>query len=155
MSRGSRLPWAEDHGNALRDIPAGPPGHHVIVPPVQVRFTRQAEAELDAIADLAERAAVENAIEKLKAVGNQLAYPHSSQIEGGDRLRELRPRRGRSRWRAFYRQIGESFVIGSIGPEAAVNPRAFRQAVADAKTRLNEIERRIREHDEKHESGHE
>lgn len=54
-------------------------------------------------------------------------------------LRELRPRGGRSRWRAFYRQIGPAFVIAAIGPEADVDRRKFRKAVAEAERRLDEV----------------
>jgi hypothetical protein len=41
---------------------------------------------------------------KLRALGRQLGYPHSSAIVGspGVALRELRPRRGDSPWRALY-----------------------------------------------------
>ena len=52
---------------------------------------------------------------------------------------ELRPRRGNSPWRALYRRIGESFVIGAIAPEAQANPRGFDAAVAAAERRLDEI----------------
>ena len=61
--------------------------------------------------------------------------------QDADRLRELRPRAGRSPWRAFYRQIrGVIFVVGAIGPEAAVKPRDFVRAVRRAEDRLNKIE---------------
>lgn len=52
--------------------------------------------------------------------------------------RELRPRAGRSPWRAFYARVGERFVIAAIGPEAESNPRSFEQAVALAARRLEE-----------------
>jgi DNA-binding XRE family transcriptional regulator len=55
-------------------------------------------------------------------LGPRLPYPHSSAVKGADRLRELRPRGGRSPWRAFYRQIGEEFVVAAIGPEAQERP---------------------------------
>ena len=61
--------------------------------------------------------------------------------QGADRLRELRPRAGRSPWRAFYRRVGGDVVIAAIGPEANVDPRAFRQAVRAAEDRLAELER--------------
>ena len=56
-------------------------------------------------------------------------------------MRELRPRSGRSPWRAFYRRIGATMVIGAIGSEAQNDPRAFRRAVADAERRLDAWER--------------
>jgi hypothetical protein len=56
------------------------------------------------------------------------------------KLRELRPRRGNSPWRAFYRRIGEVFVIGAIGPEANVDHQRFRRAVKAAEARLDAVE---------------
>jgi|SRR5882724_10536684 len=87
-----------------------------------------------------ERVAVDTAIDKLRAIGASLIFPHSSNVQTADNLRELRPRQGRCRWRAFYRQIGDSFVIGSIGPEAGVDPRGFRRSVIVAEKRLDELE---------------
>ena len=49
---------------------------------------------------------------------------------------ELRPRAGRSKWRAFYRQVGAAMVIAAIGPEATVDARA----VKVAQQRLNDLE---------------
>jgi hypothetical protein len=87
-----------------------------------------------------EREAMENAVKKLQVLGPQLGYPHSSALRGAENLRELRPRAGKSPWRAFYRRIGEAFVIGAIGPEAAVERRGFEKAVAAAEARLDEVE---------------
>ncbi|WP_319462875.1 type II toxin-antitoxin system RelE/ParE family toxin [Micromonospora sp. RTP1Z1] len=87
-----------------------------------------------------ERVAVLHAMEKLTAIGPSLGYPHTSDVRGATNLRELRPRAGRSPWRAFYRQFGEDFVIGAIGPEADVNPKGFKQAVKVAEQRLDEVE---------------
>ena len=83
-----------------------------------------------------EQDALDNAIAKLRALGHQLGYPHSSAVKGAERLRELRPRAGRSRWRAFYRCSGGLAVNGSFGPEAKVDPRGFRAAVQRATDRL-------------------
>ena len=59
-----------------------------------------------------------------------MPFPHPSAVKDAERLRELRPRTGRSPWRAFYRQIGEIiFVVGAVGPEATVKPHDFAQAV--------------------------
>lgn len=63
----------------------------------------------DAVAELAavpsvDRLSLDHAMLKLRELGPALPFPHSSAIRGGDRIRELRPRAGRSRWRAFYRQ---------------------------------------------------
>ena len=81
-----------------------------------------------------------NAVEKLRVHGPVLPYPHSSDVRGADRLRELRPRSGRSPWRAFYRRIGDLFVVGAIAPEANVDRRGFARAVSAAEQRLAEIE---------------
>lgn len=94
---------------------------------------------VDELNDLprAEHAAMLNAIYKLQEIGPTLGYPHTSHVEGTD-VRELRPRAGRSPWRAFYRQVGEVLRIGAIGPEARVKPRLFRAAVKRAVERLED-----------------
>lgn len=79
-------------------------------------------------------------MQKLQALGPQLPYPHSSAIKDADRLRELRPRAGRSPCRAFYRRIGDEFAVAAIGPEAQVNQREFDRAVQVAEDRLNKLE---------------
>ncbi len=99
----------------------------------------EAESEYDAL-DAREAAAVDNAVAKLEAAGPALPFPHSSNVNGADNLRELRPRSGRSRTRALYRQIGKAFVIGAIGPEAKVRPKDWKKAIRDAERRLDEIE---------------
>src|SRR5687767_10646995 len=58
-----------------------------------------------------EQVAVRNAALKLEALGPTLGFPHSSAVAAADRLRELRPRAGNCPWRAFYRQIGDVFVV--------------------------------------------
>src|SRR5436305_2552022 len=99
----------------------------------------EAVKELDQL-PATERVAILNAVEKLRALGPALGYPHSSAVRDADRLRELRPRAGRSPWRAFYRQVGKAFVVAAIGPEAEVDPRGFKRAVAVAESRLSEVE---------------
>jgi hypothetical protein len=76
---------------------------------------------------------------RLQALGPTLGHPHSSAVVSAVSLRELRPRAGRSRWRAFYRQVGQVFVIGAVGPEADVNRQGFRRAVVAAERRLDEV----------------
>jgi hypothetical protein len=76
----------------------------------------------------------------LVALGPDLGFPHSSAVQGSQSgIRELRPRRGRSRWRALYRRVGDCFVVLAIAPEAQSNPRTFRAALAAAEDRLGEI----------------
>ena len=77
---------------------------------------------------------------KLKALGPQLGFPNSSAVLGADRLRELRPRAGNCPWRAFYRQVGDVFVVAAIGPEAQVKPRGFDRAIQAAEQRLDGLE---------------
>ena len=97
-----------------------------------------AEAELQRL-PAAERVAVLNAAQKLEALGPDLGYPHSSAVRDADRLRELRPRAGRSPWRGFYRRLGDVFVLAAVGPEAEVDPRGFKRAVVAAEERLEEV----------------
>lgn len=87
-----------------------------------------------------ERAAIDHAVEKLEVQGPLLSYPHSSGVRGADRLRELRPRRGNSPWRALYRRVGDVFVIAAVAPEAAVEPRYFERMLRTAEMRLDDVE---------------
>ncbi len=103
-----------------------------------VVFHPDAEIELNDL-PAREQAAVLTASDKLRAVGPTLGYPHTSNVQSADNLRELRPRQGRCRWRAFYRQIGQYLVIGSIGPEAEVDPKGFARAVTVADERLDSV----------------
>lgn len=107
--------------------------------PWTVSLHPQAEAELKRL-PTAERVAVLNAAQKLEALGPDLGYPHSSAVRDADRLRELRPRAGRSPWRGFYRRFGDVFVLAAVGPEAEVDPRGFKRAVVAAEERLEEVE---------------
>ncbi|SCL19917.1 type II toxin-antitoxin system RelE/ParE family toxin [Micromonospora inyonensis] len=103
-----------------------------------VFYHPDAKTELDEL-PANERVAVGHAVEKLESRGPNLGYPHSSAVRGARNLRELRPRGGRSRWRAFYRQVGPAFVVGSIGPETNVNQRKFDRAVSDAERRIDDV----------------
>jgi hypothetical protein len=106
---------------------------------VQVRFTHEARREFHALPGV-EKEAMRNAIGKLEQAGETLAYPHSSHVRGAARLRELRPRAGRSPWRGFYRRIGAELVIGAFGPEAQADPVGFARAVRAAEERLAAVE---------------
>lgn len=86
-----------------------------------------------------ERKAMARAVEKLQLLGTHLAYPHSSQVQGTG-MRELRPRAGRSPWRALYQRVGDRMVIIAIAPEAQHDPRGFKRAVAQAQRRLTHIQ---------------
>lgn len=87
-----------------------------------------------------ERNALLHAVEKLEAFGPKLGYPHSSAVQGFAGLRELRPRAGRSPWRALYQRVGNVFVIAAVGPEAQVDHRRFEKAARLALKRLAELE---------------
>ncbi len=106
------------------------------------RYLAEAAEERDALVPR-ERAALINAEAKLAALGPRLPYPHSSAVKGAERLRELRPRGGRSPWRALYRQFGEEFIVAGVGPEAQVDPKGFASACRRAEARLAQIEREM------------
>ncbi len=106
---------------------------------MDVSFHPAARAELDSL-PAPERRAMDHAIEKLQALGAQLPFPHASRVRGAATLFELRPRAGRSRWRAFYRQVGMAMVVAAIGPEATVDARGFARAAKVAQQRLNALE---------------
>ncbi len=105
---------------------------------MEVYFHPAARAELDAL-PAAEQRAVDHAVEKLEALGSQIPFPHASTVRGAVTVFELRPRAGRSPWRAFYRQIGAVMVIAAIGPEARMDARGFARAVAAARERLSAL----------------
>lgn len=105
---------------------------------MEVLFHPKVEAELASLPE-SERAAMDHAFEKLEALEARLPYPHQSDVRGAKSLRELRPRGGRSPWRAFYRRIGDAMVIGAVGPEAEVDRRGFERAVRLAIRRLDSL----------------
>ena len=104
------------------------------------RYLPEAEQERKALVPK-ERAALINAEAKLATFGPALPYPHSSAVRGADRLRELRPRSGRSRWRALYRQVGAEFIVAAVGPEAVADPQGFAAACRRAEARLAQAKR--------------
>jgi len=104
-----------------------------------VLYVPEAEVERVALA-AGEKAALINADSKLAALGPKLPYPHSSAVRGADRLRELRPRGGRSSWRALYRRVGSVFVVAAVAPEAQVDRAGFAAACRRAEERLAKIE---------------
>ena len=73
-----------------------------------------------------------HAFEKLEVVGSRLPFPHSSQVRGrAEGLRELRPRSGRSPWRALYRQVGNRMVVEHYNWDSiAAQTRAVYERVA-------------------------
>lgn len=105
----------------------------------RVVYLPDAERERAAL-PAGERVALYHAVAKLEAIGPSLGFPHSSAVQGGKQLRELRPRAGRSPWRALYRLVGEVFVIAAVGPEAQRDPRGFARACRAAEQRLSAVE---------------
>jgi len=87
-----------------------------------------------------DRVAVDNAVAKLEAMGPALPYPHSSNVEGWNDLRELRPQAGKSPWRPLYRKVGDRFVIAAVGPEAKKDKRGFDKTCERAIDRLTKLE---------------
>lgn len=101
-----------------------------------VKDHAEAVTEYQAL-DAREAAAVDAAIEKLEALGPRLPFPPLKPGEKLGKLRELRPRAGRSQTRVFYAQSDEStFTIGSYGPKADFDPKGFKRSVAAAERRL-------------------
>jgi hypothetical protein len=84
-----------------------------------------------------DRLALDHAVGKLAAIGPALPYPAPERRQGRG-LRELRPRGGRSRWRALYDRRGDTFVIAAVAPEAQADRRGFDRAVRMARRRLEE-----------------
>ena len=81
-----------------------------------------------------------HAVEKLELSGHSWATHHTSAVQGFTGLRELRPRAGRSPWRALYRRMSDVFVLAAVGPEAQSDQRGFARAARQAVARLAEIE---------------
>jgi hypothetical protein len=81
------------------------------------------------------------ALARLEQFGGDLGAPHTGDVRTARNLRELRPRAGRSAWRAFYRRLGDVMYVGGFGPEAQSNPRGFQRAVRQAEERLDLVER--------------
>lgn len=110
----------------------------------QVAWHPKALDEKNAIEDVAERVAIAHVIEKLEVDGPALRSPHQSAVMGeeGSGLRELRPRRGRSRWRPIYRRMEEGlFAVLAVGLEAEIDRAGYAKAVRVAKQRLKRLEK--------------
>lgn len=110
----------------------------------EVAWHPKALDEKNAIEDVAERVAIAHVIEKLEVDGPALRSPHQSGVKGeeGSGLRELRARRGRSRWRPLYRRTDEAlFAILAVGPEAEIDKAGYAKAVRLAKQRLKRLEK--------------
>ena len=81
-----------------------------------------------------EQKALINVADKLRTLGERLPPPHMKPLQGpaAAGLRELRPRRGNSDWRALYRRCGPLYVVLSVDRHenfAALTARAQARAV--------------------------
>ena len=81
-----------------------------------------------------EHIAIRSVFSTLRIMGPQLGFPHSSAVRGtqGAALRELRPRRGHSRYRVLYQRRVDHCVLLALAPEATRDPRGFRSAIDTA-----------------------
>lgn len=88
---------------------AGRSPHNVIYDP-------DAVVDLLAMKSKEEHRALLNAVRKLGELGERLGPPHMKPLKGDHAaaFRELRPRQGRSDWRAIYRRVGGFYVILAI-----------------------------------------
>jgi hypothetical protein len=111
--------------------------HRILLTP---GFRRELAA-VDAI-DHREADAVEQSIHMLRARGAGLGFPWSSHVRASPvaGLRELRPRRGRSRTRVLYRRIADGFELLALAPEAQADRRGFAAALARAAERASETD---------------
>jgi hypothetical protein len=76
--------------------------------------------------------------DQLKRSGPLLVEPHSKPVKGTRRLRELRPKGGRSTVRLLYAKVGiNTFAILGIAVEVKV-PAKFNSAIAKARRRAKE-----------------
>jgi hypothetical protein len=111
----------------------------------EVKWHPEALEEKRAIESVEERVAIAHVIEKLQVDGPALRSPHQSAVMGkeGAGLRELRPRRGHSRWRPIYRKVeGRLFAILAVAPEAGIDRAGYDRAVRAARARLDRLEKR-------------
>jgi hypothetical protein len=108
---------------------------------MEVRFHHDARREFNELLPPAEKDAMVHVIEMLEENGERLGHPYTSDARIAANLRELRPRAGRSPWRAFYRRIGDVMYVGAFGPEVRSNARAFERAVRAAEVRLDEVDK--------------
>jgi len=88
-----------------------------------------------------EHRAATRTIARLLQFGNALGFPDSSNVQSAAvrGIRELRPRRGRSRWRPLYAITENGTYLVALAPEASRDPIGFRRAVDRAVERLSEM----------------
>jgi hypothetical protein len=95
-----------------------------------------------AVKSKAEQKAIFNAVDKLRELGERLPPPRMKPLQGPTAagLRELRPRRGNSDWRALYRRCRPLYVVLAVDRHAnfvALVARAHVRAARYAGPPLN------------------
>jgi len=115
-----------------------------IIGAMEILFHHAARLEFNSLPE-SEKSAMRTAIARLEEFGDQLGARHTSAVQGSAGLPELRPRRGRSPWRAIYRRVGPIMVVGAFGPEAQVDRPGFDRTVRLAEQRIAEAARRRQE----------
>jgi hypothetical protein len=85
-------------------------GHHKVI------YDPDAVAEPLTMKSREEHRAILHAVLKLRELGELLGPPHIKPLKGAAAatLLELRPRQGRSDWRAIYRRAGAFYVILAV-----------------------------------------
>ncbi len=100
--------------------------------PHAVIYDPDAVAEfVTAVKSKEEQKGIINAVLKLRELGERLEPPHMKPLQGAAGLRELRPKQGRSDWRAVYCRCGVIYVIVAVDRQknfAAMIERAWTRA---------------------------
>ncbi len=108
----------------------------------RVDYHKEALKERDKMLIDNDKTALRAAVRKLELFGSRLPFPHQSKVVGSKVLRELRPKAGRSAFRALYAQVGrERFAVVAICSEAQHDRRAFNRGVKQGEMRLKEVNR--------------
>lgn len=106
-----------------------------------VLYHHDALPEFEAYRDRKVRLSILTVVSTLSRIGPGLVEPHSKKIQNTKKLRELRPKGGRSTVRAFYVQRSErEFIILAIGPEADADPSGFKAAVQRTRDRARDLD---------------
>jgi hypothetical protein len=103
--------------------------------PHAVVYDPDAVAEFVAVKSKEEQKAIFNAVDKLRELGERLPPPHMKPLRGPTAagLRELRPRRGSSDWRALYRRCGPLYVVLAVDRHANFSALVARAHVRAAR----------------------
>jgi hypothetical protein len=104
-----------------------------------VAYHDGAVQEYASFKDAKDRKKVLTVVALLRELGPKLIKPHSDQVHGTNKLRELRPGGGKALIRPLYAQVDQThFVIFAVAPEAQVNESGFDAAVKRAVKRAKD-----------------